>query len=156
MSNRKRRQRQWLTCYDQFNEYEQNHTFINFKNDSLDEYTVMFDVDFSSSGLLSTFPFLRHLLMINNERGFEEQCSHTHTHTHTPNRWILCFRWAIIIIISIHWIAQYIKSHQLALEEKDLRQKVSASLWRSLSWWLRKTRAKGKEEEEEIFNNDNC
>ena len=42
----------------------------------------MFDVDFSSSGLLSTFPFLRHLLMINNERGFEEQCSHTHTHTH--------------------------------------------------------------------------
>jgi hypothetical protein len=30
-----RRQRQWLTCYDQFNEYEQNHTFINLRNDSV-------------------------------------------------------------------------------------------------------------------------
>lgn len=31
MKKKKRRQRRWLTSYDLFNEYEQNHTFINFK-----------------------------------------------------------------------------------------------------------------------------
>ncbi len=51
-----RRQRQWLTCYDQFNEYEQNHTFINFKM-TVFMITWVFDVDFSSSVLLD-FPFL--------------------------------------------------------------------------------------------------
>ena len=30
-----RRKRQWLTCYDQFSEYEQNHTSSQLCNDSL-------------------------------------------------------------------------------------------------------------------------
>ena len=53
---RTQRQRQWLTSYDQFNEYEQNHTFINFKM-TVFMITWVFDVDFSSSVLLD-FPFL--------------------------------------------------------------------------------------------------
>lgn len=68
------------------------------------------------------------------------------------NRWILWLRWTIIIII--HGITQCIKPHQLALEKRDIHQKVSTSLWRLLSRWLRKMRDiewKGK-----ILNNDNC
>jgi len=53
---RMKRQRQWLTCYDQFNEYEQNHTFINLKM-TVFMIVRVFDVDFSSSVLLY-FPFL--------------------------------------------------------------------------------------------------
>jgi hypothetical protein len=49
--------RQWLTCYDQFNEYEQNHTFINFKMTVFMIFECLM-LTFSLCTVLLSFSFL--------------------------------------------------------------------------------------------------
>jgi hypothetical protein len=76
-----------------------------------------------------TFPFLSFFLFIymtnlwSSIDEFKEQAY---------NRWILCSRWAIVIII--HWNCPMSLIAPIGTwKERDIQQKVTASLWRFLS-----------------------
>lgn len=138
----KKMRRQWLTCHDQFNEYEQkSHLYDQCSSDSLLLNLL--------KCLMLTYVFMY---------GF--------TLTHSQLLWIIQWR------ISLRPVQQrssvlieYIKLRQLALERKvSASLSFSLPLFFSLSLfifififiWLRKDERHWWWKKEKSFNNDNC